>query len=258
MEQISRSGRSWKDQFETLRQKAQAERMMWIEQYHLPPNVNCHWCGDTGRNLEDQSVCFCVAGEAMTERLKRAEFWLSEIPRKYQAFNLATCPNRPLVAGVERWIAQDPVATGTNLVIVGKPGTCKTGIAIAALGHLMGDGYSIAFRNTADLLDSIRADTTSDVNDSDPTIYSRKLYTAQHMNALVLDDIGVERMKDFGAETLNKLISTRWESGRPTIVTTNLDGDELEERLGPRITSRLLDNCVSLTATGVDMRRVER
>jgi DNA replication protein DnaC len=58
---------------------------------------------------------------------------------------------------------------------------------------------------------------------------------------LVLDDLGAEKTADWVNDRLYLIVNRRYEECRPIIVTTNLGLDELTEKLGNRIVSRLCE-----------------
>jgi hypothetical protein len=58
---------------------------------------------------------------------------------------------------------------------------------------------------------------------------------------LVLDDLGQERATEWSCSEIASLILERWQSRRPTIVTTNLTPEQLRD-WEPRVASRLLGN----------------
>lgn len=79
---------------------------------------------------------------------------------------------------------------------------------------------------------------------------------------LVLDDVGVERVTDWGAEQITRLIDHRVSAGLPTIFTSNLTLDELERKynaasymMGDRVRSRIEGSCAVLHVDGPDWRR---
>lgn len=55
--------------------------------------------------------------------------------------------------------------------------------------------------------------------------YAERL--ADHFGLVVLDDLGREKVSDWTGEVMYVLINTRYEHRRPTLVTTNLTGQEL-------------------------------
>ncbi|HVZ57178.1 MAG TPA: hypothetical protein VG870_11010 [Chitinophagaceae bacterium] len=79
---------------------------------------------------------------------------------------------------------------------------------------------------------------------------------------VLLDDVGSEpaRIKHFGTErnVFQELIEISYFERRPfhkILITTNLDGDEIEERYGYRVRSRLREMFNVIQVTGEDMRR---
>jgi DNA replication protein DnaC len=75
--------------------------------------------------------------------------------------------------------------------------------------------------------------------------------------ALVLDDIDKARPSQYAAEQLFCAIDTRVTHGAQLLVTTNLELDELADRYGPAIVSRLAGYCEAFAMDGPD-RRIER
>src|SRR5919106_1461279 len=57
------------------------------------------------------------------------------------------------------------------------------------------------------------------------------------------DDLGAEKRSDWVLEQLYALINERYEAQRSILVTTNLDEAALEEQIGPRTVSRLVEIC---------------
>lgn len=59
---------------------------------------------------------------------------------------------------------------------------------------------------------------------------------------LFIDDFGVDRSTERTERDYYELIDSRWEAMVPTIITTNLTPELLEEKYGSRIFSRLKDS----------------
>ena len=69
---------------------------------------------------------------------------------------------------------------------------------------------------------------------------------------LILDDFGMERGTEYGLEQVFNVIDSRYRSGKPLIVTTNLTLDDLrnpEDTAHSRIYDRLLSMCVPVRFT---------
>ena len=74
---------------------------------------------------------------------------------------------------------------------------------------------------------------------------------------LILDDLGSEKITEYLRTTFYYIFNEReiWE--RPTIITSNLSLEELDNHLGARVSSRIAGSCEVLKFTGKD-RRLEK
>ena len=75
---------------------------------------------------------------------------------------------------------------------------------------------------------------------------------------LVIDDFGLERNTEYMNEIVYNVIDSRYRSGKPLIVTTNLTMQELSKPDSidkERIYSRINEMCVRLEVTGKDRRK---
>ncbi|MBQ9699738.1 MAG: DNA replication protein DnaC, partial [Lachnospiraceae bacterium] len=67
-------------------------------------------------------------------------------------------------------------------------------------------------------------------------------------------DVGTERVTEWVRERLVSIINTRVGAGLATIYTSNLSPEELLEKLGDRVSSRVLDRATVVEITGGDRR----
>ena len=77
---------------------------------------------------------------------------------------------------------------------------------------------------------------------------------------LVIDDFASERDTDFMLEQVYNIVDSRYRSGKPLIITTNLTGNELKKPSDlrkERIYSRILEICFPVEVPGVDRRKVK-
>ena len=75
---------------------------------------------------------------------------------------------------------------------------------------------------------------------------------------LIIDDLGVERSSTFAQEQVFHVIDSRYRSGKPLIVTTNLTLDELkhtEDTAKRRIYDRILERCVPIRINNLNIRQ---
>lgn len=74
---------------------------------------------------------------------------------------------------------------------------------------------------------------------------------------LVLDDLGAAKITGFKEEATLEVIDQRYRHRLPTIVTTNLPGDEMSEVLGDRVVSRLRGMCDTVVFRNKDRRQLD-
>lgn len=75
---------------------------------------------------------------------------------------------------------------------------------------------------------------------------------------LVIDDFGMERGTEYALEQVYNVIDSRYRSGRPLIVTTNLTLEDLqhpEDTAHARIYDRLIEMCSPVRFTGSNFRK---
>lgn len=71
---------------------------------------------------------------------------------------------------------------------------------------------------------------------------------------LFLDDIGVEHTTEFAKEKLFTILDVRVSKNLPTFITTNLNFNDMKDKYGERIHSRIKELCVPINVKGTDKR----
>jgi DNA replication protein DnaC len=130
------------------------------------------------------------------------------------------------------------------LVILGPTGTGKTHQAVAAYRAVVHDTgcEAIAARLPALLMRTMPSAP-------DPA----NLRPLEEADLLLLDDLGGD-LTPWDRRVLFRLIDGRSARNRPTIITSNLRPEEIRERLGDRLASRLSQRVRVVILTGPDRR----
>ena len=81
---------------------------------------------------------------------------------------------------------------------------------------------------------------------------------AESCDLLIIDDLGSEFTSKFSAAALYDIINERLLRGLPTIISTNLESGEIEERYSQRVASRLYCDYKLLEFEGTDVRMLKK
>lgn len=138
---------------------------------------------------------------------------------------------------------------GKGLLLYGTVGTGKTYFAACIANKLIDEGYSVLMTNFARLTNQIQG------------MFDGKQEFIDGLNRytlLIIDDLGAERKSEFMQEMVFNIIDSRYRSGLPFIITTNLTADEIKkpQDVGySRIYDRILERCFPVEVTGTSRRR---
>lgn len=81
---------------------------------------------------------------------------------------------------------------------------------------------------------------------------------AQQFDLVIIDDLGTERQSEYALETVYYFLDERYKSGKPTIITTNLSKNDIENPKNmdyKRIYDRVLEMCLPMTFPARDRRK---
>ena len=118
------------------------------------------------------------------------------------------------------------------LVLSGASGCGKTHIAAAIVNRIVERGEPALFVVIPDLLDHLR----SAYQPGAEIAYDELFERVRNAPVLVLDDLGTQAPTPWAQEKLFQIINHRFNARLPTVVTTNLMPEQIDERLRTRLT----------------------
>ncbi|MBN1189711.1 MAG: ATP-binding protein [Dehalococcoidales bacterium] len=116
-------------------------------------------------------------------------------------------------------------------VLVGPSGSGKTFLAAAIANERIRLGQPAFFQTVPDLLDHLRS---AFAPDSDIP-YDELFETVSNTPLLILDDLGVQASTAWAKEKLDQLLNHRYLHELPTVITTSIPVEEMEERIRTRV-----------------------
>lgn len=282
------SGETWKDRLARSEREAEARHAQRIALL-TAAGIECFQCEDTGR-VNGRHCLQCDKGRAAEAADLRQEHQRHianipaaiGIPPRFRGYTLDTFPDQrsPALAAVRSWLDVDRDPMRPGLLLYGGFGRGKTGLILGVMRELTrrefvrvgDDGHSelriddhghgfttyerlsrwdydpgfgrfARFTTSTGLLESLRP--KPDVDD-DATL--RRYLSCPY---LAIDDLGAERLTEWGADRLFEIVNERHNNLLPLIVSSNLSPDGLAKRInrqlgdqtGDRIVERLVESC---------------
>ncbi len=232
----------------------------------------CHGEGRTyardERGYEMVRGCSCGADPRRLALLTGLRLPLKFLDRTLERYEGMSPDQKIARARARRFVDEFvPGASGQRaLLFCGPPGSGKTHLLCAMLRELVASkGVRGRYEEFFLLLSDIRDGFSRGLS-------SREwLEPLREVDVLAIDEIGKGgKNREFEQGVLDEIISVRYNAGRPTLLATNYprpgttrwefrsDGqsaENLEQRVGPRIYSRLHEMCDLIDIDGPDQRK---
>lgn len=230
---------------------------------YLDINYTCKKCEDTGYNGQLRCECYheLVKKYAFDELNLSSPMKLSS----FESFRLDYYPERidPNTGVVPREhmshifdfcrsYANGFSASSRSLLLTGRTGLGKTHLSLAIAGEVTQKGYSVIYDSTQNILNKIEREHFNRAASSEDT-----LSAVCNCDLLILDDLGSEFQTSFTLSSIYTIINNRMLLTLPTIISTNLSSQALEEKYGERVASRIAGNYICLGFCGNDIRQLK-
>lgn len=246
-----------------------ATRVPHAEQEYMGEDglLHCAVCHDKvqtrvtflGEEKTVRCICRCIQKErdAFEERQRKEErerkrrTCFAESNMANWTFENDNGENPKFSAAMKKYADQfdDFLKESRGLLLSGQVGTGKTYFAACIANQLIDDGYRVLMTNFARLTNQIQG------------TYEGKQELIDDLNRyhlLILDDLGAERKSEYMQEMVFNIIDSRYRSGLPFIITTNLTLEEIKKPQDitcQRIYDRILERCFPIEVNGVSRRR---
>ena len=235
----------------------QEERKALIDAHFEPGYLDespiCSRCGGSG--YIGSTMCDCLLRLCREEQKKELNL-LSGNDETFDQFRLDYYPERDNIrllmervyTACRRYAETFGEKSG-NLLFSGDTGLGKTFLSACIAKTVAERGFSVVYETAGHLFS--RLERAKFDGDEDARKETGKYTTC---DLLIVDDLGTEMPGQFTTAALYALINDRILSGKATIISTNLNTEDLARRYNPQIASRLRGSFQRLAFLGEDIR----
>ncbi len=256
-------GREMMEKVRLANMELQQERailaMEHFEEGYLDESPICENCGGSG--YIGSTMCECLQELCRQEQKKEVSI-LSGSKDAFNQFRLDYYPDRidPKIGASPRAIMERNfkvcrtyaltfTPNAGNLLFVGGTGLGKTFLSACIARAVADRGCSVVYESANHLFGKLEQAKFSPSEES-----RREAAKFTDCDLLIIDDLGTEMPGQFVTAALYSLVNDRLLMGKPMVISTNLNVDEMSRRYSPQIASRLHGSFQRLTFLGEDIR----
>jgi len=230
-----------------------------FEEGFLDDSPICDNCGGTG--YVGTNMCECLRELCRQEQKKEISI-LSGSKETFNQFRLDYYSDvfDPNLGASHRMIMEKNFQTcrryaltfsqsSGNLLFVGGTGLGKTFLSACVARAVADRGYSVVYETASHLFGKLEQAKFAPTEES-----RREAAKLMECDLLIIDDLGTEMPGQFVTAALYSLLNDRILEGKPMVISTNLNVQEMARRYSPQIASRLHGSFTGLTFVGEDIR----
>ena len=242
-----------------LQREREALAARYFEPGYLDDSPVCSICGGSG--YVGTNMCECLRELCRQEQKKEvsilsgsresfSQFRLDYYPDKFDS-RFGASPRTIMERNLEkcRRYALTFTSNSGNLLFVGGTGLGKTFLAACTARAVADRGCSVVYEPAGHLFAKLEQAKFTPNEEN-----RREAARFTECDLLIIDDLGTEMPGQFVTAALYSLLNDRLLMGKPMLITTNLNVDEMGRRYSPQIASRIYGGFTGLTFVGEDIR----
>ena len=241
------------------------------ENNYLNPHFDCKLCKDTGYVQKDNTsqMCSCLKQRIFDIAYNKSNMGNLE-KENFSNFNIRIFSDKPdkekyksdvspkqnmliIKEKVQNFIDNFDNIDEKNLIFMGTTGVGKTFLTNCIANEILKQGKTVLYQTAPVMFDEI-----NDAKFGRDESKSNLLENILNVDLLIIDDLGTEKISDSKITELFSIINTRLLNQNhkitKTIISTNLNVDELFKTYTTRIGSRLAGNYRFIRFFGDDLR----
>lgn len=223
---------------------------------YLEPAYSCSKCNDTG--FSDGRLCEChialLNKLAAEELCKNSSLRLCSFDEFSLDFYRADIESYEIMkTNLEfcKSYAENFDLNSYSLLFTGATGLGKTHLSLAIAQSAINKGYNVVYGTAQKLFSSIEREHFGRSKDPDGTTEDM----LADCDLLILDDLGAEFTTSFSVAAFNNILNSRLLDSKPTIISTNLTLNEIQNKYTERAASRIIGEYAILHFLGRDVRQ---
>lgn len=232
---------------------------------YLEEKPCCPICGDTGYHGND--VCVCLRKYYATEQNKELSSLLDLQGQSFENFSfdwysgaidsdIGVSPREQMEENFD--VCQDYARQfgerSDNLLLYGDSGLGKTYLSACIAGVVSDSGHSVVYDTAGHIFSQFESAKFRREEAGDAEDVNRYM----KCDLLILDDLGTEMTTAFVQSVLYQIINGRLLEGKKTVISTNLDPEEIGRRYSSQVQSRIEGEYRILPFFGEDIRKLKR
>lgn len=229
---------------------------------YLKSAYTCAICEDTGTVDGKECVCYQKLLKELAYKELSAQTPLKLC--KFDTFSLSYYRDTPDADGIVprqkmekvldfcKKYADTFTQDAPSLLFFGNTGLGKTHLSLAIAAAVLEKGYGVVYGSAQTLFSKLEKEHFGRTDNADT---EERLLDC---DLLILDDLGTEFTTGFVTAAFYNIVNTRLLSGKPTVISTNLTFEELEDKYTNRVVSRILGCYQVCRFYGEDMRVKKR
>ncbi|MBE6626838.1 MAG: hypothetical protein E7628_06640 [Ruminococcaceae bacterium] len=219
-------------------------------------NFHCKKCSDTG--YVGINICECLKKEIVSASLEASGLYSLVDKQTFASFSLDYYEKDDKIVMAQNVRILESFANtfvpgkSDSFLFVGDTGLGKTHLSTATAKAVIEKGSYVVYESAIKLFgdyEARRFGTNGYFSDSDDDV---EKYI--DCDLLIIDDLGCELTNQFTVSCLYNIINTRLIRKKSTIISTNLNHNELRKRYSDRIISRIFGEFKPLVFRGTDIR----
>lgn len=252
----------------TANLRAQAKRKELLKgagfpEDYLEVKYTCEICKDTGYNKEFYCQCY----RKLIRDVARQELSANSPLKKctFESFRIDKYPDVvDSVIGINqrehmknnydycKEYAENFTTNSPGIFMNGKTGLGKTHLSLAIANVVLDKGFDVYYGTIQSIMDKLEGEHFGRLPREESI--KEDILTC---DLLIIDDLGTEFATQFTNAELYNILNSRILASLPTIISTNLNFNDVAEKYSQRVASRIMGSSDSMYFCGKDIRQMD-